>query len=156
MQSSLSDLYSYYQHQQQDQISQGANRPQQLSATSLAVLEMLWSAIFSVKFAYLANFKFHKPPYKYVSGNLTRYYWFVAFFCALDFIFTLIAQAVVVLCAGGSSGKFLSHLTNSFIYIPFGTFLLIQIPGIREMPLLWNSNQSHISGNVVERSGYCG
>jgi len=128
LQSSLSDLYSYYQHQQQDQISQGANRPQQLSATSLAVLEMLWSAIFSVKFAYLANFKFHKPPYKYVSGHLTRYYWFVGSFCGIGFVFTLIAQAVVVLCANSDGGKFLSiSSTNLSFNVLLGHLLLIHI-----------------------------
>ncbi|KAL1591648.1 hypothetical protein SLS60_011646 [Paraconiothyrium brasiliense] len=38
-------------------------------------MELIWIAIYCVKFCYLAQFKFYKPPYAYVVIALTRYYW---------------------------------------------------------------------------------
>ena len=63
-----------------------------------AAIEMLWISIFSVKFCFLAQFKFHKPPYAYVSVQLTRYYWVVISLCTIGFLYAVIQP--IVICSG--------------------------------------------------------
>ncbi|KAF2655191.1 hypothetical protein K491DRAFT_434356 [Lophiostoma macrostomum CBS 122681] len=63
-----------------------------------AAIEMLWISIFSVKFCFLAQFKFHKPPYAYVSVHLTRYYWTVISLCTIGSLYAIIQP--IVLCSG--------------------------------------------------------
>jgi hypothetical protein len=72
---------------------------------------MLWISIFSVKFCFLAQFKFHKPPYAYVSPHLTRYYWVVISFCTIGCLYALVQP--IVLCSG--AGKHNAHLNRCLI-----------------------------------------
>jgi hypothetical protein len=67
-----------------------------------ASIEMLWITIYCVKFCFLAQFKFHKPPYAYVSIYLTRYYWASIGISAAALLFTLIQP--LILCS--SPGMF--------------------------------------------------
>ncbi|KAF2465613.1 uncharacterized protein BDR25DRAFT_239503 [Lindgomyces ingoldianus] len=57
---------------------------------------MLWTTIYCVKFCFLAQFKFHKPPYAYVSKHLTRYYWSSIGICSAAVLVTLIQP--IILC----------------------------------------------------------
>jgi hypothetical protein len=67
-----------------------------------AAIEVLWIAIYCVKFCFLAQFKFYKPPYAYVNVHLTRYYWTTVCIYSAGFLFTIIQP--IVLCP--SSGRF--------------------------------------------------
>ncbi|KAF1967690.1 hypothetical protein BU23DRAFT_482844 [Bimuria novae-zelandiae CBS 107.79] len=59
-------------------------------------MELIWVAIYCVKFCYLAQFKFYKPPYAYVNATLTAYYWVAVGCCSVGFVFTIIQP--IVLC----------------------------------------------------------
>ncbi|KAF2874263.1 hypothetical protein BDV95DRAFT_487300 [Massariosphaeria phaeospora] len=65
------------------------------SSSITAAIELLWIAIYAVKFCFLAQFKFHKPPYAYVSLHLTRYYWSCIGICTAAFLFT-VAQPIIL------------------------------------------------------------
>ncbi|KAF2110778.1 hypothetical protein BDV96DRAFT_583699 [Lophiotrema nucula] len=69
-----------------------------------AAIEMLWITIYCVKFCFLAQFKFHKPPYAYVSVHLTRYYWAVVSICSASFIVTLVQP--LVLCSKSETCRY--------------------------------------------------
>ncbi|CAO2655690.1 Nn.00g044930.m01.CDS01 [Neocucurbitaria sp. VM-36] len=58
-------------------------------------IEMLWVTIYTVKASFFAQFKFHKPPYAYISPRLTRYYWVAISVCGATFLLTLIVSAVL-------------------------------------------------------------
>ncbi|KAH7135330.1 hypothetical protein B0J11DRAFT_502156 [Dendryphion nanum] len=61
----------------------------------VAAIEFLWAAIYCVKFCFLAQFKFYKPPYAYVVIHLTRYYWTSIGICVAAFVFTIIQPIVI-------------------------------------------------------------
>jgi hypothetical protein len=63
----------------------------------VAAMVLIWIAIYCVKFCYLAQFKFYKPPYAYVVMALTRYYWIAIGLCSVGFLFTIVQP--IVLCA---------------------------------------------------------
>ncbi|KAF2793285.1 hypothetical protein K505DRAFT_244729 [Melanomma pulvis-pyrius CBS 109.77] len=65
---------------------------------------MLWIVIYCVKFCFLAQFKFHKPPYAYVSIYLTRYYWVSIGICTAGLLFTLIQP--IVLCSNSTKCRY--------------------------------------------------
>lgn len=69
-----------------------------------AAVEMVWIAIYLVKFCYFAQFKFYKAPYKYVDPHLTTYYWTAIGLCVAGFLFT-IAQPVVLCPSPGTYFK---------------------------------------------------
>ncbi|KAH7384510.1 hypothetical protein BKA66DRAFT_79973 [Pyrenochaeta sp. MPI-SDFR-AT-0127] len=71
-----------------------------------SAIELLWVAIYCVKASFFAQFKFHKPPYSYVSPSLTRYYWTAISICGLAFVFTLITPAV--LCPNAAKCRYFS------------------------------------------------
>jgi hypothetical protein len=73
-----------------------------VAARLTGAIEMLWITIYSVKFCFLAQFKFHKAPYAYVSVHLTRYYWASVGACGIGFLFTL-AQPIIVCPRPGNS-----------------------------------------------------
>ncbi|KAF2449203.1 hypothetical protein P171DRAFT_350975 [Karstenula rhodostoma CBS 690.94] len=74
-------------------LSQSTDASRRLVAT----IELIWIAIYCVKFCYLTQFKFYKPPYAYVVVALTRYYWAVVGLCSIGFLFTIVQP--IVLCA---------------------------------------------------------
>ena len=76
--------------------------PADASRRVVAAIELIWIAIYCVKFCYLAQFKFYKPPYAYVVMELTRYYWAVIGFCSVGFMFTIVQP--IALCI--SRGRF--------------------------------------------------
>jgi hypothetical protein len=89
LQSSLSVLYLYEGSVlpiDQAQMAQPTRAVSRLKAS----IEMLWLVVYCVKFCFLAQFKFHKPPYAYVSVYLTRYYWASIGICSAALVFTLI------------------------------------------------------------------
>jgi hypothetical protein len=67
----------------------------------IAAIELLWVTIYCVKASFVAQFKFHKPLYAYVSPRLTRYYWTSVAICGSAFLFTIIVP--ITLCP--SSGQ---------------------------------------------------
>jgi hypothetical protein len=90
LQSALSLLYQY-----EDMMLRGyAINPAAASPRLTAAIEMLWIAIYSVKFCFLAQFKFYKPPYTYVSVHFTRYYWVTVGICVTSFVYALIQPIV--------------------------------------------------------------
>jgi hypothetical protein len=60
-----------------------------------AAIELLWVTIYCVKASFLAQFKFHKPLYAYVSPRLTRYYWAAIAICGSALLFTIVVPIVV-------------------------------------------------------------
>jgi hypothetical protein len=79
--------------------SSSENAPSIAPRLTIAI-DMLWVAIYSVKLCFLAQFKFHKPPYAYVSVHLTRYYWFCIAFTGLSFAVS-IAEPIIVCPSAG-------------------------------------------------------
>ncbi|PSN73485.1 hypothetical protein BS50DRAFT_187763 [Corynespora cassiicola Philippines] len=71
--------------------------PQSAAPRLTSAIELFWTTIYCVKFCFLAQFKFHKPPYAYVSIRLTRYYFALIGICVAAFLFTLIQP--IVLCS---------------------------------------------------------
>lgn len=69
------------------------------AARFTGAIELLWICIYCVKFCFLAQFKFHKPPYAYISVHLTRYYWVAVGTSTVGFLFTVIQP--IVLCRPG-------------------------------------------------------
>lgn len=96
LQSTLNSLYLHEtstSHADQETTIQSASAGPRLTA----VIEMLWIVIYCVKFCFLAQFKFHKPPYAYVSIYLTRYYWVSIGICTAGLLFTLVQP--IILCS---------------------------------------------------------
>lgn len=91
--STLDGLYRY-----EYAVSDADHHTQLPKTTSCltAAIEMLWISIYCVKFCFLAQFKFHKPPYAYISVHLTRYFWASIIICSAAFLFTIIHP--IVLC----------------------------------------------------------
>ncbi|KAF2200384.1 hypothetical protein GQ43DRAFT_76812 [Delitschia confertaspora ATCC 74209] len=102
LQSTLLGIYSYESltGTNSHQMHGASVRDGTFTKRFIAALDMAWIAIYCVKFAFIASFKFHKPPYAYVSAHLTRYYWFIVGGCVTTFILTLVGQAVV--CPGAA------------------------------------------------------
>lgn len=61
-----------------------------------SAIELLWLCIYTIKASILAQFRFHKPPFAYVSIHLTRLYWAVVILSSLAFAFTLAVP--IMLC----------------------------------------------------------
>lgn len=76
-------------------------QPTAATRRSVAAVELIWIAIYCVKFCYLASFKFYKPPYSYVDPLLTKYYWTTNGLCCAGFVFTIIQP--IVLCQSPGS-----------------------------------------------------
>lgn len=76
--------------------------PTDTSRRIVAAIELAWIAIYCVKFCYLAQFKFYKPPYAYVDVALTRYYWAVIGFCSVGFLFTMVQPIALCISRGRS------------------------------------------------------
>jgi len=70
-----------------------------------AAIDLLWVAIYCVKFCFLAQFQFYRPPYAYVVAWLTRYYWMAVGICSAGFIFTIVQP--IVLCSSSGIVYFL-------------------------------------------------
>lgn len=68
----------------------------------VAAVELTWITIYCVKFCYLAQFKFYKPPYSYVDPLLTKYYWATNGLCCAGFVFTII-QPIILCQSPGTS-----------------------------------------------------
>ncbi|KAF2260533.1 hypothetical protein CC78DRAFT_584668 [Lojkania enalia] len=79
-------------------------QPKILAPRLTASMEMLWLTIYCVKFCFLAQFKFHKPPYAYISPYFTRYYWVAIGTCGAAFLFTLIQP--IVLCSNAEHCRY--------------------------------------------------
>ncbi|KAF2853121.1 hypothetical protein T440DRAFT_476962 [Plenodomus tracheiphilus IPT5] len=69
-------------------------------------IELLWLTIYCVKASFLAQFKFYKPLYAYVSPSLTRHYWTCIGVCAISFLLTLIVP--IVLCPNSDDCRYLT------------------------------------------------
>lgn len=78
----------------------GAVVPPNTARQLTAAIELLWIVIFSVKLCFLAQFKFHKPPYAYVSVRLTRYYWACITLCVIGGLYAIIQPIVLCFSAG--------------------------------------------------------
>lgn len=59
-------------------------------------------SIYCVDFGFLAQFRYHKPPYAYISVNLTRHYWAAVGTSTVGLLFTTIQP--VMLCRPGKNG----------------------------------------------------
>jgi hypothetical protein len=66
------------------------------AARLTAAIELLWLSIYSVKASSLAQFRFHKPLFAYVSIHLTRLFWVVVALCCLGLLFT--SAVPIALC----------------------------------------------------------
>ncbi|KAF2021077.1 hypothetical protein BU24DRAFT_416745 [Aaosphaeria arxii CBS 175.79] len=86
LQSSLDGLYA----------EKGHAGPPTIAPRLTAAIDLLWISIYFVKFCFLAQFKFHKPPYAYISDSLTRHYWIVMGICVAAGLFTFVQP--IVLC----------------------------------------------------------
>ncbi|KAF2735270.1 hypothetical protein EJ04DRAFT_552053 [Polyplosphaeria fusca] len=75
-------------------VQPSSNEPLREAPRLTAAIELLWITIYSVKFCFLAQFKFHKPPYAYVSVHLTRHYWACVALTGAAFVFTIIQPIV--------------------------------------------------------------
>lgn len=96
LQSSLDQLYAH----SPVTISKASGQLTSAGPRLTLAIEMLWVAIYSVKASFFAQFKFHKPPYAYVSPRLTRYYWVAISLCVSTFLFTVIVSAVLCPSSG--------------------------------------------------------
>lgn len=85
-----------------DNDSTGLSQPMDASRRFVAATELIWIAIYCVKFCYLAQFKFYKPPYAYVVVALTRYYWAVISLCSVGFFFTIVQPIALCVTRGKS------------------------------------------------------
>lgn len=106
LQSSLSVLYLYEGSVLPIYRAQMA-QPTRAAPRLTSSIEMLWLVVYCVKFCFLAQFKFHKPPYAYVSIYLTRYYWASIGICSSALVFTLIQP--IILCP--NTCKFMSNIS---------------------------------------------
>jgi hypothetical protein len=77
--------------------------PTGASSRLIGSIELLWVSIFCVKFCFLAQFKFYKPPYAYLSLHLTRHWWTAVGICVAALIFTLVTP--IVLCPSSSKSR---------------------------------------------------
>jgi hypothetical protein len=77
--------------------------PTGASSRLVGSIELLWVSIFCIKFCFLAQFKFYKPPYAYLSLHLTRHWWTAVGICVAAFVFTLATP--IVLCSSSSKSK---------------------------------------------------
>ncbi|KAF1957113.1 hypothetical protein CC80DRAFT_412196 [Byssothecium circinans] len=75
-----------------------------------AAVELLWVTIYCVKFCFLAQFRFHKPPYAYVNVHLTRYYWSTIGICAAAFLITIAEP--IVLCSTSKNCRYADQSSN--------------------------------------------
>ena len=78
------------------------SQPAAATRRLVAAVELLWITTYCVKFCYLAQFKFYKPPYAYVDPLLTKYYWTVIGLCCAGLVFTII-QPIVLCKSPGTS-----------------------------------------------------
>jgi hypothetical protein len=62
----------------------------------IVAVDFLWIVIYCVKFCFLTQFKFYKPPYAYVNVHLTRYYWAVIGICGVGFLGTVVAEPIAL------------------------------------------------------------
>ncbi|KAF2749724.1 hypothetical protein M011DRAFT_475069 [Sporormia fimetaria CBS 119925] len=99
-----------------------------------ASMALLWISIFSVKFCFLAQFKFHKPPYAYISVRLTRYYWFCVGFCTLAFGFAL-AQPII-LCPSSARCQYFGFPKNFPMEIALTTIDILTGCLVTSVPIL--------------------
>ena len=109
LQSTIEALYRYQDstsHSTRVATVQGAGSAPRLTAA----IELLWIAIYCVKFCFLVQFKFHKPPYAYVSKRLTRYYWTSVGICTMALLFTLIQP--IILCPNAGNAPRTSSCRN--------------------------------------------
>jgi hypothetical protein len=98
LQPNLDILYRQEKYFEKAAVSPGTTR------MLTAVIELLWTCIFSVKFCLLAQFKFHKPPYAYISPYLTRYYWASVCICVAGYLYAL-AQPIIVCPTFGTHNR---------------------------------------------------
>jgi hypothetical protein len=114
LQSSLSALYLYESSVLPIDRAQ-MTQPTRVVYRLTASIEMLWFVIYCVKFCFLAQFKFHKPPYAYISIYLTRYYWTSIGICSAALVFTMIQP--IILCPNTCEIR-----SNAFVYRRVLTF----------------------------------
>jgi hypothetical protein len=98
--STLGPLYAIYEDTRPE------SREQHIQRTSVAPrltasIEMFWVVVYCVKLCFLAQFKFHKSLYAYVSMHLTRHYWGSVGICLIALIFTLVQP--VILCSNAGN-----------------------------------------------------
>lgn len=86
------------------EINISRDQPAGTSARLTSAIELLWITVYCVKASFLAQFKFHKPPYAYVSKHLTRFYWVTIGICGSSFLFTLAVP--ILLCRSSSELAF--------------------------------------------------
>lgn len=84
-------------------------QPATVAPRLTASIEMLWLVVYCAKFCFLAQFKFHKPLYAYISLYLTRYFWASVGICSAALVFTLIQP--IILCPNTCE-----PLSNGFVY----------------------------------------
>lgn len=90
-----------------EEVRTASSQPTDVSRRLVAAMELMWIAIYCVKFCYLAQFKFYKPPYAYVVIALTRYYWTAVGLCVAGFFFTIV-QPIVLCHTGGKTWHFVT------------------------------------------------
>lgn len=105
LQTSLDTLYAFESRLALGE--EGRADPRGSTAARLAsAIELLWIGIYSVKASFLAQFKFYKPPFAYVSVLLTRLYWVIVAVCGLGFLFTLTVPIVLCPSSCKSNGRY--------------------------------------------------
>lgn len=93
--STLDELYTYWPMGVRTS-SQPIDQSTAVTSRLTSAIELLWVTIYCVKASFFAQFKFHRPPYAYVSPSLTRYYWAATSICGCAFVVTLVIP--IVLC----------------------------------------------------------
>ncbi|KAF2830318.1 hypothetical protein CC86DRAFT_284478 [Ophiobolus disseminans] len=82
-------------------------------AQLISAIELLWISIYCVKASFLAQLRFHKLPFAYVSVHLTRLYWVVVGICGTGLTFTLAVP--IALCPTSSQCHYI-HAHNTIAW----------------------------------------
>ncbi|KAF2635402.1 hypothetical protein P280DRAFT_553788 [Massarina eburnea CBS 473.64] len=120
----------------------------------VATIELLWIVIFFVKFSFLFQFKFYKPPYAYVNVHLTRYYWMTIGVSCAAFLFTIVYP--IVLCPNPGNCRYINQTNTASWEIAVAVLnimtdlLVISIPTL--LVRMANINRSHAIINCTFKS----
>jgi hypothetical protein len=109
------------------------------AARITAAIELLWICVYSVKASFLAQFRFHKPPFAYVSIHLTRLYWAIVVISGFGFAFTLTVPIILCPTSCTLNCQSLSNSTE--------TDSAMSVPPRSRHETLGNSRHSHRSGD---------
>ncbi|OAG12360.1 uncharacterized protein CC84DRAFT_1077377 [Paraphaeosphaeria sporulosa] len=108
----------------------------------VAAIELIWVAIYCVKFCYLAQFKFYKPPYAYVDAALTRHYWAVVGLCSVGFLFTLVQP--IVLCTTRGKCRYIDGLDTRSWEIAVTVIDIVTDVLVMSIPMLLVHMANHV------------